>query len=72
VDYRDAYVVGRAKVIDFYQQLEQRYRWASRIYVVQDNWSIHSRDDVLEAVATLPTIEPVWLTTYAPWLNPIS
>ena len=39
--------------------------------MVQDNWSIHTHDDVLAALATLPTIEPVWLPTYAPWLNPI-
>ncbi len=71
VDYLDAYVVGRAKVIEFYRHLEQRYHWASHIYVVQDNWSIHGHDDVLAALATLPTIEPVWLPTYAPWLNPI-
>ena len=71
VDYLDAYVVGRAKVIEFYRRLEQRYCWASHIYVVQDNWSIHSHDDVLAALTTLPTIEPVWLPTYAPWLNPI-
>ncbi len=39
--------------------------------MVQDNWSVHRHDDVLAAVAALPTIEPVWLPTYAPWLNPI-
>ena len=44
---------------------------ARRIYVVQDNWSIHSHVDVQTALADLPQIEPVWLPTYAPWLNPI-
>ncbi len=42
-----------------------------RLYVVQDNWSIHRQPDVVTAVASLPRIEPVWLPTYAPWLNPI-
>ena len=71
VDYLDAYRVGRARVIEFYRRLEQRYHWASHLYVVQDNWSIHRHEDVLEALATMPRIEPVWLPTYAPWLNPI-
>jgi transposase len=26
---------------------------------------------VLQALAELPRIEPVWLPTYSPWLNPI-
>src|SRR5262249_58907782 len=39
--------------------------------VVQDNWSIHTHADVLGALSRWPRIEPVWLPTYAPWLNPI-
>jgi transposase len=39
--------------------------------VVQDNWNIHSHPDVLTALADYPRIKPVWLPTYAPWLNPI-
>ncbi len=27
--------------------------------------------DVFEALSELPQIDPVWLPTYAPWLNPI-
>ena len=27
--------------------------------------------EVLDALSDLPRIEPVWLPTYAPWLNPI-
>lgn len=71
VDYLDNYIVGRAKVIEMYQHISQRYDWASRIYVAQDNWSIHKHDEVMTALAQLPRIEPVWLPTYAPWLNPI-
>lgn len=71
VDYLEAYIVGRAKLVEFYQQLAVTYRQARRIYVVQDNWSIHSHEDVLTALAELPRIEVVWLPTYAPWLNPI-
>ena len=71
VDYLDAYIVGRAKVVAFYRQVVAAYPDARRIYVVQDNWSIHRHEDVQAALAGLPQIEPVWLPTYAPWLNPI-
>ena len=71
LDYGEGYIVGRAKVIAFYRQLVAAYPDAERIYVVQDNWSIHAHPDVLAAVADLPQIELVWLPTYAPWLNPI-
>ena len=39
--------------------------------MIQDNWNIHTHPDVLEALAAYPRIKPVWLPTYAPWLNPI-
>ena len=71
VDYLDGYIVGRAKVIAFYHHVAHAYADAERIYVVQDNWSIHQHEEVVEAVQQLPQIEPVWLPTYAPWLNPI-
>lgn len=71
VDYRDAYIVGRAKVIQFYGQLVEAYPQARRLYVIQDNWSIHSHPDVLEGLQKWPHVTPVWLPTYAPWLNPI-
>ncbi len=71
VDYLDNYIIGREKVIAFYHQLDQAYKRARCIYVVQDNWSIHRHPDVLEALIALPRILPVWLPTYSPWLNPI-
>ena len=71
VSYLDAYIVGREKVIAFYQQVAQIYGQARRVYVVQDNWSIHTHPEVLAALAKLPRLEPIWLPTYAPWLNPI-
>lgn len=71
VNYLDGYIVGRAKVIQFYEQLLAVYPKARRLYVIQDNWSIHTHADVLEALSRWPRIEPVWLPTYAPWLNPI-
>jgi DDE superfamily endonuclease len=71
VDYLDNYIVGRAKVVEFYGRLVRAYPQAETIYVIQDNWSIHKHPDVLGALAAWPRVEPVWLPTYAPWLNPI-
>jgi transposase len=70
VDYLDAYIIGREKVARFYHQLVKAYPKAERIYVVQDNWSIHTHPDVKAALEELEVIQPVWLPTYAPWLNP--
>lgn len=71
VDYLDNYLVGRAPVSACSRHLDQVYPDARRIYVVQDNWSIHHHADVLATLRQLPRLEPVWLPTYAPWLNPI-
>ena len=71
VSYLEAYIIGRAKLIEFYGQLNETYRRYETVYVVQDNWSIHQHPDVLQALASYPRLEPVWLPTYAPWLNPI-
>ena len=71
VNYLDNYIIGREKVIACYGQLVEAYPRAQRLYAIQDNWSIHKHPDVLEALKAWPQIEPVWLPTYAPWLNPI-
>ena len=71
VTYRDAYLMGRERVSAFYHQLVATYPHARRLYVVQDNWSIHTHPEVLATVDRLPQVTPVWLPTYAPWLNPI-
>ena len=72
VNYLDGYIVGRQQVIQFYSRLDRAYpKRVEQIYVIQDNWNIHTHPDVLTAVAKYPRITPVWLPTYAPWLNPI-
>ncbi len=71
VTYLDAYIIGRAKLIEFYGRLDQVYRRCETVYVIQDNWSIHQHPEVLHALASYPRLQPVWLPTYAPWLNPI-
>jgi DDE superfamily endonuclease len=71
VHYLDGYIVGRQQVIQFYGQIDHAYPTVDLIYVIQDNWNIHTHPDVLAALAAWPRITPVWLPTYAPWLNPI-
>jgi len=71
VDFADHYIIGREKVSAFYRQLDQRYARARRVYLIQDNWSIHAHPDVLATLDGLRRCEPVRLPTYAPWLNPI-
>jgi transposase len=72
VNYLDGYIVGRQQVIKFYSLLDRVYpKKIELMYVIQDNWNIHSHPDVLSALADYPRIKPVWLPTYAPWLNPI-
>ena len=71
VDTLDNYIVGRKQVIQFLRHLDAAYPQAKHISLVLDNWSIHRHPDVLEALKALPRLEPVWLPTYAPWLNPI-
>jgi hypothetical protein len=65
------YIVGRRQIIAWLGQLNTTYPKAKKIYVVLDNWSIHTHPDVLEALKQFPRIELVWLPTYSPWLNPI-
>lgn len=71
VDYLDNYIVGRKVVGQMYQKLDQVYAGLERLYVAQDNWSIHRHADVQSVLAHLPRLEIVWLPTYAHWLNPI-
>jgi len=71
VNYLDGYIVGRQQVGKFYPQLARASPTVDLLYVSQDNWNIHTHPDVLAAVERYPRIKPVWLPTYAPWLNPI-
>jgi hypothetical protein len=71
VCFLDGYIVGRRQLIEFYGQLDQAYEQRERLYVVQDNWSVHRHEEVMSALEGRPRLVPVWLPTYAPWLNPI-
>jgi transposase len=69
VTYLDGYIVGRQQVIQFYSPLDRAYPKTD----IRDPRQLeHSYPpDVLTALADSPRIKPVWLPTYAPWLNPI-
>jgi transposase len=71
VNFLEGYIVGRQQVCQFYGQIAHTYPKAELIYVIQDNWNIHTHPDVLAALAAWPRLKPVWLPTSAPWLNPI-
>jgi transposase len=55
----------------FYRQLAEQYARFEKVYVIQDNWNIHTHDDVQATLKQLPRLEVVGLPTYASWLNPI-
>lgn len=71
VSYLQNYVVGRPQVITFHEQLNHTYRRFDKVFVVEDNWNVHTHPEVNAAVECLPRLERVWLPTYASWLNPI-
>jgi len=61
VHYLDGYIVGRQQVSQFYSRLDRAYpKKVELIYVIQDNWNIHTHPDVLTALADYPRIKPVW------------
>lgn len=62
--------VGRAALVTFYEQVRAAYPKATKIYVVQDNWPNHKLPEVL-AEMERQRITPLFLPTYASWLNPI-
>lgn len=70
VSYLRRSKVGKAALVTFYAQLREAYPRATQIYVVQDNWPNHKLPEVLAAMEQ-QRITPLFLPTYASWLNPI-
>ena len=60
---------GKVALSRLYRQVRERYP-RRKLFVIQDNVSFHACDDVLATVQALD-ITPVFLPTYASWLNPI-
>ena len=71
VTYLQGYIIGRQQVSAFYRQLAEQYRRFEKVYLIEDNWNIHTHPEVQATVNQLPHLEVVWLPTYASWLNPI-
>lgn len=69
VIYLQADKFGKVAMAKLYRQIRQLYPHRT-IYVIQDNCNFHSSDNVLTTAAKLD-IHPVYLPTYASWLNPI-
>lgn len=67
--YHQADKFGKVAMATLYRQVRQAYP-QRRIFVIQDNVSFHYSDNVLSTAADLD-IHPVYLPTYASWLNPI-
>ncbi|NPA93295.1 MAG: IS630 family transposase [Chloroflexi bacterium] len=68
--YRQRAKIGHKALIDFYAQVRAAYPAAERLYLVQDNWPVHTLPDVLAAMRT-HGLTSLFLPTYASWLNPI-
>jgi transposase len=70
VTYWQRSQIGQAQLVGFYHDLRQVYPHAEPLYVVQDNWPVHKLPEVRAAMQA-ERITPVFLPTYASWLNPI-
>jgi transposase len=71
VVFRRASKIRLTTLVQFYGALRAAYPWAERIYVVQDNWPVHTHPDVLVALEaqTSPFAfhrPPSWPTTPRP------
>lgn len=69
VIYIQADKFGKLAMADLYRMIRQHYP-KRKVFVVQDNCPFHYSDNVL-AIANELDIIPVYLPTYASWLNPI-
>jgi len=55
VVFRRATKITLSTLVQFYQDLRAAYPTATRIYVVQDNWPVHTHPDVLVALEAQTT-----------------
>lgn len=69
--YRQAYKIDRFTFIEFIQTIHEAYQAYEIVYIVLDNWSVHSTPELFEALEKMPNIQLLFLPTYSPWLNPI-
>jgi transposase len=70
VVYQQRNQITRTIFASFCAQLRAAYPQAATLYLVLDNWSVHISPSSLAAMAQ-QRIVPLYLPTYASWLNPI-
>jgi len=70
VTYLQRSKIGVLALQDFYAQVRAAYSHAKTIYVVQDNWPVHKLPEVFQSMQD-NRVTPLFLPTYASWLNPI-
>lgn len=69
VIYLQADKFGKLAMADLYRKVRHHYP-KRKLFIVQDNCPFHYCDNVLDAADELGIV-PVYLPTYASWLNPI-
>jgi len=70
VTYIQRSKIGNDELAKFYALVRRIYPNAEVIYLAQDNWPVHKTETVLAAAAN-NQVTPLFLPTYASWLNPI-
>ena len=70
VTYLQRSKIGKEALVAFYAQVRAAYPQAEAIYIVQDNWPTHKVPEV-QAALDHHHLTPLFLPTYASWLNPI-
>ena len=70
VTYLQRSKIGSSALQDFYSLVRAAYPQMTRIYIVQDNWPVHKLPEVLQSMQE-NCLTPLFLPTYASWLNPI-
>ena len=70
VTYLPRSKIGAEALALFYAQIRSVYPDTTKIYVAQDNWPVPKLDLVYQALQ-LQRLTPLFLPTYASWLNPI-
>lgn len=70
VTYLQRSRIGHQALIAFAAQVRAAYPQAQTVYLVQDNWPTHKLPEVLHALVQ-HGLTPLFLPTYASWLNPI-
>ena len=70
VTYLQRSKIGILALQEFYQQVRIQYPHAQTIDVVQENWPVHKLAEVFQSMQD-HRLTPLFLPTYASWLNPI-